>query len=233
MSEKDPKLAALRQQGTLNPRSREVTDPLFAEDSFFGARGGDRFRLLAALVLSSAVRLPGGGAGRPGSPQARSQAGAQADRRTAGLPPRDAPERAGRADPATGALAPGAFRDQGSSAQHRTQPAASSKKTPLKEPGAQLRTHPDLTAQYEQLRRDATRCQPGGEGLGLALFLRSGMTAWMQAWSQCTDRVAPNPHPQPATPTAVPMDLQRQIAALLAGIILSLQQEASHERNHA
>jgi len=79
---------ALRQQGTLNPRSREVTDPLFAEDSFFdaaissrsstrccaraereplGDRGGDRFRLLAALVLSSAVRLPGGGAGRPGS----------------------------------------------------------------------------------------------------------------------------------------------------------------------
>ena len=38
MSEKDPKLAALRQQGTLNPRSREVTDPLFAEDSFFDAR---------------------------------------------------------------------------------------------------------------------------------------------------------------------------------------------------
>jgi len=191
------------------------------------------FGFLAALVLSSAVRLPGGGAGRPGSPQARSQAGAQADRRAAGLPRRDAPERAGRADPGTGALAPGAFRNQGSSPQHRTQPAASSKKTPLKEPGAQLRTHPDLTAQYEQLRRDATRCQPGGEGLGLALFLRSGMTAWMQAWSQCTDRVAPNPHPQPATPTAVPMDLQRQIAALLAGIILSLQQEASHERNHA
>ena len=38
MSEKDPKLAALRQQGTLNPRSREVTDSLFAEDSFFDAR---------------------------------------------------------------------------------------------------------------------------------------------------------------------------------------------------
>src|SRR5271169_41767 len=38
MPEKDPKLAALRQQGTLNPRSREVTDPLFAKDSFFDAR---------------------------------------------------------------------------------------------------------------------------------------------------------------------------------------------------
>jgi len=90
-----------------------------------------------------------------------------------------------------------------------------------------LRTHPDLTAQYEQLRRDATRSQPGGEGLGLALFLRRGMTAWIQAWSQCTAGVAPNAHPQPVTPTAVPMDVQRQIATLLAGIILSLQQEAT------
>jgi transposase len=38
MSEKDPKLAVLRQQGTLNPRFRQVTDPLFAQDSFFDAR---------------------------------------------------------------------------------------------------------------------------------------------------------------------------------------------------
>ena len=38
MSEKDPKPAVLRQQGTLNPRSRHVTDPLFAQDSFFDAR---------------------------------------------------------------------------------------------------------------------------------------------------------------------------------------------------
>jgi hypothetical protein len=29
------------------------------------------------------------------------------------------------------------------------------------------------------------------------------------------------------------MDLQKQIATLLAGIILSLQQEATHERDHA
>ena len=57
--------------------------------------------------------------------------------------------------------------------------------------------------------------------------------AWMQAWAHCTDLVAANAPPQPAMPAAVPMDLQRQIAALLAGIILSLQQEATHEWNHA
>ena len=38
MPEKDPKLEALREQGTLNPRPREVTDPLFATDHFFDPR---------------------------------------------------------------------------------------------------------------------------------------------------------------------------------------------------
>ena len=38
MPEKDSKLEALREQGTLNPRPREVTDPLFAKDSFFDPR---------------------------------------------------------------------------------------------------------------------------------------------------------------------------------------------------
>ena len=32
------KLEALREQGSLNPRSREVTDPLFANNSFFDPR---------------------------------------------------------------------------------------------------------------------------------------------------------------------------------------------------
>jgi transposase len=38
MPELDPKLEALRQQGTLNPRPGEVTDELFIEDSFFDPR---------------------------------------------------------------------------------------------------------------------------------------------------------------------------------------------------
>jgi hypothetical protein len=38
MPEKDSKLELLREQGTLNPRPREVTDPLFAKDSFFDPR---------------------------------------------------------------------------------------------------------------------------------------------------------------------------------------------------
>jgi hypothetical protein len=50
----------------------------------------------------------------------------------------------------------------------------------------------------------------------------------MQAWSQCVDHDAPNTHSQPATTAAaVPIDLRAQVATLLAGIILGLQQEAT------
>ena len=38
MPQKDPKLEALRQQGTLNPRPRAITDALFVNDGFFDAR---------------------------------------------------------------------------------------------------------------------------------------------------------------------------------------------------
>jgi transposase len=38
MPRKDPKLEALREAGSLNPRPQDVTDPLFANDSFFDPR---------------------------------------------------------------------------------------------------------------------------------------------------------------------------------------------------
>jgi transposase len=38
MPTNDPKREALREQGTLNPRPGEVTDPRFAKDSFFDPR---------------------------------------------------------------------------------------------------------------------------------------------------------------------------------------------------
>jgi transposase len=38
MPQKDPKLEALREAGSLNPRPQDVTDPLFANDSFFDPR---------------------------------------------------------------------------------------------------------------------------------------------------------------------------------------------------
>jgi hypothetical protein len=52
------------------------------------------------------------------------------------------------------------------------------------------------------------------------------MTAWMQAWSACGGDVEPAARSQPDISATIPVDLRSQIATLLAGMILSLQQEA-------
>jgi hypothetical protein len=66
----------------------------------------------------------------------------------------------------------------------------------------------------------------GAQGLGLALFLRRGMTAWMQAWSECAGNVEPPTSAQPGADENVSLDIRSQITTLLASMILSLQQEA-------
>jgi hypothetical protein len=71
------------------------------------------------------------------------------------------------------------------------------------------------------------RSSSGGQGLGLALFLRRGMTAWMQAWTECAGNVEPATHPQFGANETIPVDLRSQLTTLLAGMILSLQQEAT------
>lgn len=61
----------------------------------------------------------------------------------------------------------------------------------------------------------------------MALFLRRGMTAWMEAWSECASRIEPGPRSEPRVDETIPADTRLQITALLAGMILCLQQEAT------
>jgi hypothetical protein len=89
---------------------------------------------------------------------------------------------------------------------------------------------PGLVEQYEQLRREAIgHTGQGGEGLGLALFLRRGMLAWMQAWAHCADHGASSARASSTTAAAVPLDLRTQVVTLLADLILGLppEQEAT------
>lgn len=65
-----------------------------------------------------------------------------------------------------------------------------------------------------------------GGGLGLALFLRRGMTAWMQAWSECADAETEACSISGSKET-LPADIRSQLATVLAGMILSLRQEAT------
>jgi hypothetical protein len=116
---------------------------------------------------------------------------------------------------------------RGSSTKYRTQPAAPSKKTPLNAARDTPAARQDLAAHYEQLRRDAmARSTCGAQGLGLALFLRRGMTAWMQAWSEYAGNVAPPTPVQPGADETISVDIRSQVTTLLASMILSLQQEA-------
>jgi len=52
------------------------------------------------------------------------------------------------------------------------------------------------------------------------------MTAWMQAWLECAGNVEPATRSQPVVHETIPVEMRSQIAILLAGMILSLQQEA-------
>ena len=80
-----------------------------------------------------------------------------------------------------------------------------------------------LVAGYEDLRRAALRrTAASGRGIGLSLFVRSGMAAWMEA-------CAALPRPTAATfvrPTApaplVPDAFRVEVAMLLAGMALSV-----------
>lgn len=53
------------------------------------------------------------------------------------------------------------------------------------------------------------------------------MAAWIQAWSECASDVIAGPLSVPSVDQTVPADLRSQIATLLAGIVLCLQQEAT------
>lgn len=57
-------------------------------------------------------------------------------------------------------------------------------------------------------------------------FLRRGMTAWMQACSECA-AVQTEPRSLPDSKETIPVELRSQLTTLLAGMILSLQQEAT------
>ena len=59
----------------------------------------------------------------------------------------------------------------------------------------------------------------------MALFMHRGMGAWMQAWSHC---VAPThaPAQAPQSQEILPVQLHREVAMLLASMVLFTRQEA-------
>jgi hypothetical protein len=83
-----------------------------------------------------------------------------------------------------------------------------------------------LIARYEELRRQALG-RFGAQAQGLALFMQRGMSAWMQAWSQCVASPSPpSPAQLPEIQELCPLQLHRDVAMLLASMVLFARQEA-------
>lgn len=80
-----------------------------------------------------------------------------------------------------------------------------------------------LAAGYEDLRRAALggAAAGAGRGIGLALFLRSGMAAWMET---CAALVRPHGEATARATVApvVPLDLRLEVATLLAEMALAV-----------
>src|SRR5206468_11167884 len=116
-----------------------------------------------------------------------------------------------------------ALRHRRASAQRRARASATGKKTAVtaSPPAAGARARQALAAGYEELRRAALGGAAGsGRGLGLALFLRSGMAAWMET---CAALVPSHDAPARGTsPPIVPLDLRLEVATLLAGMALGV-----------
>lgn len=84
-----------------------------------------------------------------------------------------------------------------------------------------------LISRYEQLREQALR-RPSGiaRGQGLALLMRGGMSAWMQAWAQCLVQAPAPPQVMPGDEAILPLSMHKEVAMILAGMVLYGRQEA-------
>ena len=88
-------------------------------------------------------------------------------------------------------------------------------------------TAQEWAARYEQLRSDALHRVSGvSSGIGLAVFLRQGLTAWMRA---CGTVLTPsvNQLAQPTPLSSLPFDVRTQTVLILAGMLLGNRSEAN------
>src|SRR5208282_4828477 len=184
-------------------------------------------RLLASLVLPSAGGVRAGRSAGTHATEAGTEKSVQAHRRSAGF---RAPGAAGRSLPAFGSsgfASPRQIRYHRSSPQYRARLDAQSKKTAVNETLPHSVAAPEWRARYEQLRSDALNRGPGmSSGLGLAVFLRHGLTSWMRA---CCRVVTPSTSEfaQTAPASSLPCDVRTQAVLILAGILLGNRLEAN------
>jgi hypothetical protein len=81
-----------------------------------------------------------------------------------------------------------------------------------------------VTSRYEQLRSHVLGESFSRDlGLGLALFMRSGMAAWAEAWAEYIPKVKDEVDIQPTVRTAIPENIVGQITMLIANMVFNVQ----------
>ena len=88
-------------------------------------------------------------------------------------------------------------------------------------------TTQEWAVRYEQLRSDAlNRGSSVSSGIGLAVFLHQGLTAWMRA---CGSVHTPSVTQvvQSAPVSSLPFDVRTQTVLILAGMLLGNRSEAN------
>ena len=96
---------------------------------------------------------------------------------------------------------------------------AAGKKTPVDRGcGAFFGATASLVDSYEELRKRALHCLPTSGGLGLAIFLGQGMSAWMQV---CAAHLKPLDIPQASCdPCNLPRQVENDIVLILASMAM-------------
>lgn len=179
--------------------------------------GGQRLRILAAVVLSGSSCVSGCRTRRLAAAQARPAVRPQADVRTNELRRATPGNRTAYFQFSNGGPDCRTFWDFGSPAQHRP-PTPASKKTSVSAERAVSFVDSQLVTAYEELRAQAVA--GWRRGPGLALMLTRGFRCWMEASRQLLSTPARSqmPNCRPAYPVAA--DLRNEVVIVLASMLL-------------
>jgi hypothetical protein len=83
---------------------------------------------------------------------------------------------------------------------------------------------------YEQLRAQAMgKLFTGGKGLGLALFMRQGMTAWIYAWSKRSPKIKFAKSPDSNFKNNFSNEISHQVTIALTNMIMSLNRKETED----
>ena len=238
----DAKSSALRQHRCLHPRPHLVTDELFVTNAFFDPRDllqvkyemlrrvarrrlhrqphRRQLRALTPLLLPGTGCLRGRWLGRVGAQKARTTSRPQTVRSGHGGGPADAGSAAAGQGRRLGRTGAPALRHLDTSAQHRTRPGATGKKTAIMMSTA---SNPELQdqvaapqARYEQLRDQVVSRHLSSSRLALAVVFQAGLAAWIEQWAKL-----PSPPPL-RSPAADAVTLPETVCAPLVQVLSAM-----------